>query len=308
MEMLFSVVVPVYNMASYLETCVESVISQITDNTPGMEVILVDDGSTDQSGLICDKYEASIPFVKVIHQKNRGLLQARRSGYRHASGKYIINLDSDDILHEHAIEILAKIIEQTKVDVIFYNLLVMDEFGSRPYYSNVFTDRDGCMLDRKQIMEYYFTAEIPVITSMAGKVFKRECLDMSQDYSAYGKMSMGEDTLQTAEVISKASSFYYLNKNLYIYRIGSGMTTRFDPNYYKTFKRIIVDIFSREGFVDDEYRILYDEKIVLTGCRAIAQSKSASQMSYYERKMFVKSIVDDKAFKDSLGNINIAEI
>ena len=85
-------------MASYLETCVESVISQITDNTPGMEVILVDDGSTDQSGLICDKYEASIPFVKVIHQKNRGLLQARRSGYRHASGKYIINLDSDDIL------------------------------------------------------------------------------------------------------------------------------------------------------------------------------------------------------------------
>ena len=97
--MLFSIVVPVYNVEKYLDECLKSIITQITGSEFKAEVILVDDGSTDSSGAICDAYaEKYSESVKVFHKKNEGLLQTRRYGLEKAKGEYIINCDSDDCL------------------------------------------------------------------------------------------------------------------------------------------------------------------------------------------------------------------
>ncbi len=93
---LISVIVPVYKVEAYIRRCVDSILAQSYRN---IEIILVDDGTPDNSGAICDEYAASDARVKVIHQKNMGLSEARNSGMREASGEYFCFIDSDDFVH-----------------------------------------------------------------------------------------------------------------------------------------------------------------------------------------------------------------
>ena len=91
--MKFSVLVPVYNVEKYLKQCIESVLNQTYQS---FELILVDDGSTDNSGAICDEYASKHKFIKVIHKPNGGLLHTRRVSLAHATGDWYVFLDSDD--------------------------------------------------------------------------------------------------------------------------------------------------------------------------------------------------------------------
>ncbi len=100
-----SVIVPVYNVEKYLEKCVESIIAQTYSN---LEIILVDDGATDSSGLICDRYAENDKRIKVIHKENGGLSSARNAGIVAAEGEYIGFVDSDDYIEKNMIELLAE--------------------------------------------------------------------------------------------------------------------------------------------------------------------------------------------------------
>lgn len=92
---LISVVIPVYNVADYLPSCIDSVLQQTYRN---LEIILVDDGSTDECGSICDSYGRKSSQIRVIHQKNKGLSAARNAGVKEASGELVAFIDSDDIV------------------------------------------------------------------------------------------------------------------------------------------------------------------------------------------------------------------
>ena len=98
-----SIVVPVYNVEKYLHACVDSILSQKGDII--REVILVDDGSTDGCGAICDEYAAKFPHVRVVHQSNRGLSAARNAGLSLAKGEYVLFVDSDDFLDSRLLEV-----------------------------------------------------------------------------------------------------------------------------------------------------------------------------------------------------------
>ena len=93
-----SIIIPVYNVEKYLEECVNSILNQKIKN---YEIILVDDGSTDSSGEICDKMSANNQEITVIHQKNQGLSEARNSGIKKATGEYLMFVDSDDFINEN---------------------------------------------------------------------------------------------------------------------------------------------------------------------------------------------------------------
>lgn len=95
LEIEYSVIVPVYNVEIVLERCIVSILGQTIQN---FELILVDDGSTDQSGIICDQYQQKDARIKIIHQKNSGVSCARNSGLKIATGKYITFVDSDDYI------------------------------------------------------------------------------------------------------------------------------------------------------------------------------------------------------------------
>ena len=100
---LVSVIIPVYNVEKYLHQCLDSVLNQSYKN---LEIILVDDGSTDRCGEICDLYAHRDPRIKVFHQENKGLSRARNTGLSQVCGKYITFIDSDDWLKTDAIEIM----------------------------------------------------------------------------------------------------------------------------------------------------------------------------------------------------------
>ena len=95
-KILFSMIVPVYNVKSYLETCINSMLLCRRDIR--YEIILIDDGSTDGSGVICDQYAGKFDFIQVLHQRNQGLSVARNRGIELSAGKYLLFVDSDDCL------------------------------------------------------------------------------------------------------------------------------------------------------------------------------------------------------------------
>ena len=123
MNELISIVVPVFNIKDYLIKCVESLVNQTYKNT---EIILVDDGSTDGSELLCDKLKSTYPSVKAYHKKNGGLSDARNYGIIKSSGQYITFVDGDDYLHPKACEILYRAAKDFNAKLVVGGLMIVD--------------------------------------------------------------------------------------------------------------------------------------------------------------------------------------
>lgn len=115
-EKLLTFIIPVYNVEKYINECVDSILNQLTDDC---EVILVDDGSPDSSGVICDGYADKDSRVRVVHQQNGGLSAARNAGLYVANGRYITFVDSDDYIGKGSIERILSWIEKTNADICF---------------------------------------------------------------------------------------------------------------------------------------------------------------------------------------------
>lgn len=296
-EKLFSIVIPVYNVEQYLEESVNSVLLQIENDQNDIEIILVDDGSTDNSGRICDELVKEYPeLIKAYHKENEGLLLTRRFGFLRANGKYIVNCDSDDTYEPFALNELRRILGFTEPDVIIYNANSWDGDLKSPYYKDVFTQEEMCEVQKNDVLnEYFKTASV---VSMCGKIFKRDCLDFEKDYSKYYKQSFGEDTIQSAEIYTNAERIVYLNKELYNYRCGSGMTQKFNQRYFNEFKLINQDIeqYSQKWKLDD-FNHLLAEKIFTGVARAITQSRYNKQMSKRERFLYFDKIRQDELVK-----------
>lgn len=140
MKDLISVVIPVYNVEKYLREAVDSVIVQTYKN---LEIILIDDGSPDNCGVICDEYQSKFSNIKVIHKENNGLGMARNSGIEIASGDYIYFLDSDDYIASDEIEKLHAAIIKNRVDMAITGFCSVDDNGNilkiRKYKAEVFS-------------------------------------------------------------------------------------------------------------------------------------------------------------------------
>ncbi len=133
-QALISVIIPVYNVENYLRECVDSVLKQTYRN---LEIILVDDGSTDSSGIICDEYVEKDDRISVIHQKNGGLSVARNTGLTEANGDYVYFLDSDDYIAENTFETLLAIAEKDNSDIVFFDAVSFadtDDFTVKQNY------------------------------------------------------------------------------------------------------------------------------------------------------------------------------
>lgn len=119
-QQVLSVIVPVYNVEKYLNRCIESIIGQTYRN---LEIILVDDGSTDHCGQICDEWKKKDPRIKVLHKKNGGLVSARQAGLQIASGEYIANVDSDDWIEADMYEYMMRLALNHESDLVTSGLI-----------------------------------------------------------------------------------------------------------------------------------------------------------------------------------------
>ena len=219
--MKFSILIPVYNVEMFLFTCLNSILKQTCQD---FEVILVNDGSSDNSGIICNSYAEKYSNFVVAHQNNQGLISARRKATKLAKGRYCIFCDSDDFLEETAIEEFSHIVDENNPDLILYNAYIYDGVNKIPFFDNVFEDR---IVNNKESV-YDLLLLTYKINAMWLKVCKREILDIERDYTDFYKCNYGEDLLQSIPIINNAQSIYYLNKALYNYRITSGMMKKYN--------------------------------------------------------------------------------
>lgn len=213
MDKILSFVIPVYNVESYLPQCLDSILSQITDEC---ELILVDDGSKDTSGEICDRYRENHPNIKVIHKPNGGLASARNAGMDAAEGDYLAFVDSDDYIEAGAVSGLLRWIDTEPADVCFLELTKVYPDGT--------SESMGEGLDRSLIrgqapeQVLSFLAARPKFPGSAcGKLFRRSFLEKN-GFRFPDDRRLSEDLIYSLNVYMKAESFDYLDFPYYCYR------------------------------------------------------------------------------------------
>ena len=299
--MLISIVVPVYNVEKYLEQCVMSFINQIDDKRNDIEIILIDDGSLDKSGFMCDEFTKRYPnVVKTFHKKNEGLLMTRRFGYKVASGEYIINCDSDDFVEPNLLQNLIPLLDGRN-DVIIYNMFKYQD-GKKTYYTNeVFGKQKQKNVSNLECIKELFLSYN--VTSLCCKAFKRSCLELEKDYLAFSTLNFGEDTLQSVEVFSNSQNIVYCNKCLYNYRVQNGMTYNFKDDYYWQFKQVLLEVKKNSILSKiDDFEYLYSVKLWEIVARAITQSRYNPDYSKEKSIQYLKKIRNDAEVKKYVPN------
>lgn len=278
---LISIIVPVYNTEQYLDECVTSVVSQSYNN---LEIILVDDGATDQSPQKCDQWARKDNRIKVIHKENGGLSDARNAGLDNATGEYITFCDSDDILANDTIDSAYGIFMRYNCDIVSYeSTLYQNRTENRITYYH--KDQDITLLSPVQCLKGML--EVTYDCSCCNKLFKRSIIGSHR----FIKGLTNEDILFFFDILPTcANDIIHLNKEFYKYRINlNGITHTFNAN-------------SLNAYYNAKY--IY-EKII----RGIPELKEASRVylintAYCIGRMIKKeSKQNENPFKDALCDI-----
>lgn len=244
--MKVSVVVPIYNVSQYVNDTLDSLINQTYKN---IEIIAVDDGSTDDSGAICDRLSQTDDRVTVIHKPNGGLSDARNAGIKVATGDYIMLLDGDDRLVIDAIERLVAICcEENDVDLIQFTYSEVDANGE-PLYPYTYSQSKEIVTDEKEKYNRLYALGGPA-ASACTKLYKRELFENLQ----FCKGIIHEDEYIVTDILSRANKVLYFDAALYLYyfRNGSIITSSFTPKRMDIFtvldKRM--EVLNKKGYED----------------------------------------------------------
>ncbi len=315
MNPVISIIVPVYNVEAYLNRCMESIREQTIKE---MEIILVDDGSTDNSGIICDEWAGKDSRITVIHKKNGGLTDAWKTGVRASHGEYIGFVDSDDFIDKNMYEVLLKKASECNADITVCGLVFAFENQNRPERkenSRFLKDVYG----REQIIRELFPALIndgsffgrSLQAARVTKLFKRSIVVNNLQYCNEG-VSVGEDLQLTFSAFCDAGKIACL-KDFYPYHYWineASITGRHDPEYADkicSLNRQILFIQKEKGVYDFRKQI-YNDLVSLT-VLGIKNEICRNQMA--DRKMIlknIKSFCSHKEVKEALDHYHMPNL
>lgn len=291
-----TVCVPVYNVERYLCECLDSIFSQDYAN---FDVVMVDDGSNDASGAICDEYAARYSQQAfVVHKDNEGLLLARRNGFARAAGDYVMCVDSDDALAPGAIASVAAAVAETNADVVRFGFTREKSeaapIGSSTSFRFYTAEEKPAML--RALCRSTSGSENP----MCFKAIRRSCVGADVDFSEFKGLTFAEDFLQTLTVYDRARTFCFIDATLYYYRPGSGITHAYNPHFYRDVCRCL-DV--AEGFArrwEREYDCS-DLMVGLAACRLDSGAQYAEWMASQGDTVGLDRLLASHAFERCLA-------
>ena len=221
MEKLISIIVPVYNVEKYLKRCVDSILAQTYKN---LEVVLVNDGSTDNSGVICDEYAKEDTRIKVVHKENGGVSTARNVGLEVATGECIGFIDSDDYIEPTMFETLLSKLEKENADMVICGFRQVQVNG----VAKINKVDHNIDWSKENIIKNYFTQGIikELMYAPVNKLYKKSLI---RNLRFCEKYRMGEDILFLFQCIEKMNKLAYVDGVFYNYvmRENSAMTSPF---------------------------------------------------------------------------------
>jgi len=267
-----SIIVPIYNVEKYLAECIESLCSQTLED---IEIILVDDGSPDNSGAICDEYAQKDTRIKVIHKKNAGVSAARNDGLSIATGDYVIFVDSDDYVPVDAYEKMYAKASEEGADVVLADLYQVK--GDKEIYAQFF--KESFMTDDRQFIDglieanfYHTYCPMPPESGPAfgyggptTKLVNRNLLKNNNIEFDPSVKGIFDDIIYSAYVFAAAQSVAYITEPVYYYRLlETSITQTYKANMpeineaiFKSWK-VFLDKYDKEN----KYERMYSANVV----------------------------------------------
>ncbi len=290
MEDLISVIVPVYKVEKYLNKCIESIVNQTYKN---LEIILVDDGSPDECGKICDNYAQKDMRIKVIHKENGGLSDARNAGINISNGKYISFIDSDDYIDLEYIELLYKTIKKDKSDMAISSHKVIYENGTILEKAT----KEESILESKEVLKRILYDDGIDLSAWA-KLYKIELFEEIR----YPKGRLFEDAATTYKLVDKCKKISIISKSTYNYIIRGNSIT--NVNFSEKKMDLIISTEEMCNYIKKKYpdleeaanrRLMYAYLSTLTQLiKSNKRNKSVEKRLYGYIKQNSKMILKDK--------------
>ena len=267
-----SVIIPVYNVEKYLKQCLESILEQTYKN---LEIILIDDGTKDSSGVICDDYAKKDNRIKVIHQKNMGLSGARNTGLKNSTGNLITFVDSDDFIDNKMFETMLLSIKENDADIVECGTIFCDENGN--YIKDNTLNEVKIYKNEYQIKELLMNKDIT--TTSWGKLYKKK-LFINFEFPM-GKYH--EDAFTTYKLLHLSKKTIILNRGFYHYRQvnGSIMNSNFSLKHLDAIEAAI----ERSKFIEKYYPKYkrYDYANIVYSCCKVYERIILS--NFYDKKI-----------------------
>lgn len=208
---LISVIIPVYNIAPYLDACLESVCQQ-TYNM--FEILIIDDGSTDGSYQKCQQYAEKYPYITVLHQSHQGVSAARNLGIKKANGKYIAFVDGDDTIDVNYLETLEQYMLEDKYDIVFCACRIIDVKKNTEKIFSISENYSGVLQNDFNLL-YTSKTRISIGTPVC-KLFKRDII-LKNNIQFNESMINHEDAVFTFTYLQECSRYYIINETFYNY-------------------------------------------------------------------------------------------
>lgn len=285
--MKISIIVPVYNVEKYLTKCIDSIINQTYKD---LEIILVDDGSTDNSGQICDQYAIKDNRIKVIHKENGGLSDARNVGIKNSTGEYLSFIDSDDYIDKDMIECLYNAITDTNSDIAVCGKYIEKETG-KYYLKNV--NLQLKIYDSKEALKSILTNNL-IDVSACDKLFKKT---LFRDIK-FPKNKYFEDMGTIYKLIDLCNSIVHIGgaKYHYIQRQDSITKTKFDMRYNDLYEHMnqLIELINKKYNYLNEYVLSYQLQNLITIIIEYHNGINEDKEKYIE--------IRNKAFKELKNN------
>ena len=296
-----SVIVPVYNGEEYLKECLESIINQ---TFKPIEIIIVNDGSYDNSLEIIKEYMKIDNRIKLVNKENGGLAAARNSGIKEAKCKYILFVDADDFIDKNTIKYLYDKAEREELDVVIFDMFIYYNNENKKLYKDIDIP-DNKIKDNIEYLIDFFLGK--GIGSVANKLWKTE-LYHSNSILYPENISYGEDSSTMPRLISKAKRIGKINKPLYYYRQNEkSMTHKKDKRIYEYILayNIVIDYLKRDEFeklkkykFTFKYNLVYRHlEDVFFWSKIVKENKDYNKV-YHEFKKDIKN-KDNIYIKDS---------
>lgn len=313
-EIKLSIIVAVYNAEKFLDECITSLVNQTLSN---YEVILVNDGSKDNSAAICARYAHEYPFIKFLEQENQGRMKATIKGIENASGRYIGFVDSDDFVSESTFKTMIDAAIREDADIVSMAGVRFCGKIEKPFQDKL---KSG-VYDRKQIEDYIIPnifsnhdlyGNRGIQPSQSLKIFKRNLI--VETYKLIPTdIEIGEDLLTSFTAIAHSNKFVILDNNLigYHYRLNpNSQSWSHKNNLFNKSMRLCKSLRNIHTLVDNEvFQREVDYEVCFFAINAfLNEYLMENKASAKERKKVLASILDCKELKEALKRINVKDV